>query len=330
MTTTFTTRRERGTRGTHGRGTGGRGTGTGPRRTRRRGTGIRDGQVPAHPVMRLVKGVVLLAVCAVVVLPFVGIVATSLAPSGQVTEAGGFVFWPESVDLSAYRAILSGGVVSRALQVSVFVTVVGTALALTATALLAYALSRPTMPGRGVVLMLVLFTLFFHPGMIPLYLAVKDFQLLDTVWAMIVPTMISGFNVIVMRAFFMGVPNELTEAATLDGASEWQIFRRIVLPLSKAVMAVIGLFYAVNYWNSFFTALLYIRDSDLWPLQLVLRTYVVNDTPLAQAELGADVVPAQPSLQMAVLVISVIPILLVYPFLQRHFAKGVLTGAVKG
>ncbi|RIQ37823.1 carbohydrate ABC transporter permease [Jiangella rhizosphaerae] len=280
--------------------------------------------------MRAVKGVVLTLVCLAIILPFVGIVSTSVAPSDQVTQAGGFVFWPDSVDFSAYDTIFAGGVVTRALQVSVFVTVVGTALALTATALLAYALARPGMPGRSIALILVLLTLLFHPGMIPTYLAVKDFGLLDTVWAMIVPTMVSGFNVIVMRAFFMAIPAELTDAATIDGAGEWQIFRRIVLPLSKAILAVIGLFYAVGYWNSFFTALLYLRDSSLWPLQLILRTYVVNDTPLAQADLNVEVIPAQGSIQMAVLVISVVPIVLVYPFLQKHFAKGVLTGAVKG
>ena len=295
-----------------------------------RGPHLRNGQPPPHPVMRVLKGLVVAVICFLVVMPFVGIVSTSVAPRSQVTEAGGFVFWPESVDLTSYQAILSGGVVSRSLQVSIFVTVVGTFLALTASALLAYALSRPGMPFRGFALGLVLLTLLFHPGMIPMYLTVKGFGLLDTVWALIVPTMISGFNVIVMRAFFMGVPTELTDAARIDGASEWQIFVRVMLPLSKAVLAVIGLFYAVAYWNSFFSALLYIRDPSLWPLQLVLRTYVVNNTSLAHGDLNVDALPPQQSIQMAVLVIAIVPILLVYPFLQRHFAKGVLTGAVKG
>lgn len=281
-------------------------------------------------MMRAFKGLVIVAICFVIIMPFVGIVSTSLAPSAQVTAAGGFVFWPESVSLDAYVTIFAGGVVTRSIQVSVFVTVVGTLLALTATSLLAYALARRNMPGRSVALMLVLMTLLFHPGMIPMYLAVKDFGLLDSVWALIVPSMISGFNVIVMRSFFMSLPQEITDAATIDGAGEGQIFARIVLPLSKAILAVIGLFYAVGFWNSFFSALLYLRDSSLWPLQLILRTYVINDTPLAQADLGVDVVPAQGTIQMAVLVVSILPIVMVYPFLQKHFAKGVLRGAVKG
>lgn len=295
-----------------------------------RGPHLHNGQAPPHPLMRLVKAVVVLVICFLIVMPFVGIVSTSLAPPSQVAGAGGFVFWPEAVDFTAYRAVLSGGVVTRAIQVSVFVTVVGTGLALTATALLAYALARPTMPFRGFILALVLLTLLFQPGMIPLYLAVKDFGMLNTLWALIIPPMVSGFNVIVMRAFFMRVPGELTDAAKIDGANERQIFFRIMLPLSKAIMAVIALFYAVAYWNSFFSALLYISDTSLWPLQLVLRTYVVNNTALASSDLNVDVVPPQASIQMAVLVIAIVPILIVYPFLQKHFSKGVLTGAVKG
>ncbi|NUR94659.1 MAG: carbohydrate ABC transporter permease, partial [Kribbellaceae bacterium] len=150
------------------------------------------------------------------------------------------------------------------------------------------------------------------------------------VWALIVPTMISAFNVVVLRAFFMNLPNEITESARIDGAGELMTFSYIVLPLSKAVLSVIGLFYAVAYWNAFFSALLYLNDSKLWPLQLVLRTYVINDTQLGSAELGTELLPPQASIQMAILVVSIVPILIIYPFLQRHFAKGVLTGAVKG
>ena len=142
--------------------------------------------------------------------------------------------------------------------------------------------------------------------------------------------MISAFNVVVLRAFFGALPRELIESARVDGAGELRIFTSIVLPLSKAVLAVIGLFYAVGYWNAFFNALLYINDTTLWPLQLVLRTYVINDTQLGMAELGLENLPPQAAIQMAILVISIVPILIIYPFLQRHFAKGVLTGAVKG
>jgi putative aldouronate transport system permease protein len=290
------------------------------------------GTTAPSPVSRGLKAVVLIAICAVVVLPFVGILSTSIASRAQITKAGGFVLLPDSASLSAYRAIFAGGVVTRALVVSVAITVIGTLLSLTCTALLAYSLSRPGSFAHKPMLMIVLFTLLFAPGIIPAYLVVKQLGLLNSYWSLVLPTAINAFNVIVMRAFFMGLPHELLESARIDGAGELTILRRLVLPLSRAVLAVIGLFYAVSYWNAFFNALLYMNDTTKWPLQLVLRTYVVNNAPIGVNQLAGsgEALPPQQSIQMAILVISIVPILLVYPFLQRHFAKGVLTGAVKG
>jgi multiple sugar transport system permease protein/putative aldouronate transport system permease protein len=286
--------------------------------------------MPSSLAMRGVKGVVLTACCAVVLIPFVGVISTSLATQKQLTDSGGFVLIPNHVTLGAYQAILSGGVVTRALGISVFITVAGTVISLACTSTLAYALSRPGSFAHKPILMLLLFALLFTPGVIPGYLVVKDLGLLNSYWALIVPTAVSAFNVIVLRAFFMGLPPQLIEAARIDGASEATILWRVVLPLSKAALAVIGLFYAVGYWNAFFNALLYINDTSKWPLQMVIQTYVVNNAPLGGQPPPGEVIPPQQSLQMAVLVISVIPILIVYPFLQRHFGKGVLTGAVKG
>jgi putative aldouronate transport system permease protein len=285
--------------------------------------------MPSWP-MRAFKGLVLLVFCAVVIIPFVGVISTSVAPNRQINSSGGLVLLPKSVNFAAYESLFAGGVVTRALFVSIFVTIVGTLLSLTVSCLLAYALSRPGFSAGRPILLVVLFSMLFSPGIIPLYLTVKGAGLLDSIWALIVPTMISAFNVVVLRAFFMNLPNEITESARIDGAGELKTFSYIVLPLSKAVLSVIGLFYAVAYWNAFFSALLYLNDSRLWPLQLVLRTYVINDTQLGSAELGTELLPPQASIQMAILVVSIVPILLVYPFLQRHFAKGVLTGAVKG
>lgn len=283
-------------------------------------------------MIRAVKGTILLVACALVVLPFVGIVSTSLAGQRQVTNSGGFVLVPDSASLAAYRAIFAGGVVTRALVISIAVTVVGTAISLLCTATLAYALSRPRSFGHKPLLLMVLFTLLFTPGIIPSYLTVKQLGLLDSYWSLIVPVAVNGFNVIVMRSFFMALPTEILESARIDGAGELTMLRRIVLPLSRAVLSVIGLFYAVGYWNAFFNALLYLNDNAKWPLQLVLRTYVVNNAELGVSQVGSgsEALPPQQSLQMAILVVSVVPILLVYPFLQRHFSKGVLTGAVKG
>jgi len=280
--------------------------------------------------MRAFKGLVLLVFCAAVIIPFVGVISTSVAPNKQINESGGLVLFPDSVNFRAYESLFAGGVVTRALFVSIFVTVVGTLLSLTVSGLLAYALSRPSFSAGLPILLVVLFSMLFSPGIIPTYLVVKGVGLLDSIWALIVPTMVSAFNVVVLRAFFTNLPNEITESARIDGAGELKIFSYIVLPLSKAVLSVIGLFYAVAYWNAFFSALLYLNDSKRWPLQLVLRTYVINDTQLGSAELGTELLPPQASIQMAILVVSIVPILIIYPFLQRHFAKGVLTGAVKG
>ncbi|MDI1460431.1 carbohydrate ABC transporter permease [Catellatospora sp. KI3] len=286
---------------------------------------------PPSAGARALKGLVLTLCCAAVVVPFVGIVATSLSPRAEVTRAGGFVLVPKQISFAAYEAILSGGVVTRATLVSLFVTAAGTLLSLVATTLLAYGLSRPGSFAHRPLLMTVLFAVLFGPGLIPSYLVVKSLGLLDTYWALLLPPMINAFNVIIMRSFFLELPPEVIESARIDGAGDLAVLTRIVLPLSKAALAVIGLFYAVGYWNAFFSALLYLNDSGMWPLQLVLRTYVVNQTQLGVDQLGGGAgLPPQEAVQMAILVLSIVPVLLVYPFVQRHFSKGVLIGAVKG
>ena len=276
------------------------------------------------------KAIVLFLCCAAVVVPFLGIVATSLASREDVTRAGGFVMFPSSISFDAYEAILSGGVVTRATVVSLLVTVMGTLLSLVTTTLLAYGLSRRGTLLHRPLLAIVLLPLLFTPGIIPSYLIVRNLGLLDTYWSLILPVMVNAFNVIVLRAFFMELPGEVIDSARIDGAGDLTVLWRIVLPMSKAVLAVVGLFYAVAYWNSFFGALLYLNDTAKWPLQLVLRTYVVNQSELGVDQLGGETLPPREAVQMAILVLSIIPILLVYPFVQRHFTKGVLIGAVKG
>ncbi|NYE74936.1 carbohydrate ABC transporter permease [Microlunatus parietis] len=291
------------------------------------------GMVMPRMPERVIKAIFLFVICGLVVFPFIGVISTSLATPEEVVQSGGFVLIPtQGLDLSAYRSIFAGGTVTQALLVSTFITTVGTAIALLLTCTLGWALSRRGTIGNKALLLLVLISLLFNPGLIPMYLTVQQFGLLDTLWAVIVPTCVSAFNVIVVRAFFVGLPHEVIDSARIDGATEWKLFWHIGLPLSKAVVAVIGLFYGVGYWNSFFSALLYLDDSSLWPLQLVLRTYVVNGVEIGGQDLGVgqEILPPQTSIQMAILMISIIPILCVYPFIQRHFAKGVLTGAVKG
>ncbi|GAA3694107.1 carbohydrate ABC transporter permease [Nonomuraea antimicrobica] len=290
------------------------------------------GQTPASLPWRAAKSVLLLVCCLLVAVPFFSIAATSLADTKQVNEAGGFVLWPERPTLEAYRAILEGGLVSQALLVSVGVTVVGTALALVSSVTLAYGLSRPGSLGHRPVLMILLFSLLFTPGVIPSYLLIKELGLINSYWSLILPTMVNAFNVIVLRSFFMSIPRDLVDAARIDGARAGQILRSIVIPLSKAAIAVVGLFYAVSYWNAFFNAMLYMNESAKWPMQLVLRTYVVNNAAIGAGEAAASgaALPPSQALQAAILVLSVVPIVVVYPFLQRHLRKGVMIGAVKG
>ncbi|GAB3763586.1 carbohydrate ABC transporter permease [Microlunatus parietis] len=289
---------------------------------------INGAKPPSIPI-RMLKGVVLLIASLLVIMPFVAVISTSLADQEQINAAGGYVLFPTNPTFAAYEAIFRGGVVTRATIVSILITVVGSALSVTVVTMLAYALSRPGTFAHRPILLMVLFTMLFSAGMIPNYLLVKQLGLIDSYWALILPTMVSGFQVILMRGFFLEVPKEIIEAARIDGAGEFRILTTIMVPLSKAALAVIALFNAVSYWNAFFNAVLYINSTEKWPLQLVLRTYVVDNSSIG-VDLPGDYIPPQQSLQMAILVVSLVPICLVYPFLQKHFAKGVIIGAVKG
>ncbi|MFF1352993.1 carbohydrate ABC transporter permease [Streptomyces sp. NPDC058297] len=282
-----------------------------------------------RPATQTAKAVAIAVVLALVLIPFLVIISTSLASNKEVVDNGGWVLWPTDPTLRAYRNILSGGIVTKALGVSIGVTLTGTLVSLACTSFLAYALSRPGVLGGKPVLLVILFTFLFPPGMIPAFLLVKGLGLQDMYAALIAPVLINVFNLVVLRGFFQGIPEELYEAARLDGAGDWTVFWRIVLPLSKAALAVVGLFYAVSYWNAWFNASIYL-ESDHWPLSQVLRTYVIGGAQISDTGLSeAGMVSAPQTTQMAVLVIATVPILLVYPFLQKYFTKGVLTGAVK-
>jgi ABC-type glycerol-3-phosphate transport system permease component len=281
---------------------------------------------------KISKATALAVVCLLVLLPFAAVLSTSLSSQEALAKAGSYVLIPRDPTWAAYSEIWAGGAVTRALVVSAGVTVVGTVLATTVTVLLAYGLSRRGSFGHRALLAVVLLTFLFHPGIIPQYLTVRSLGLLDSYAALVLPSALSAFNVIIIRGFFMGLPAELYDSARIDGAGEFRILGQIVLPLSKAVIAVIGLFYAVGFWNAWFNALLYLNDSHRWPLQLLLRTYVLQGQSLGDnaAVASADAPPPQQAVQAAVVIVALIPILLIYPFLQRHFTKGVLTGAVKG
>ncbi|WP_299537134.1 carbohydrate ABC transporter permease [uncultured Streptomyces sp.] len=284
------------------------------------------------PVTRAGKGVVLVVTVLTVIVPFWVVLATSLSPDSQVIANGGYALWPERWTTHAYDLVFSGGQITRAVGVSALVTVVGTAASLACTILLAYALARPGVTGGKPIMLLILFTLLFPAGMIPSFLVVNGMGLRNTYWALFLPVLVSAFNLVVMRGFFQGIPQELFESAKIDGAGELRILFTIVLPLSKAVVAVVGLFYAVGYWNDFFRAVLYTDQATMWPLQTWMRTYVVQSQQSlinVAGNVNEQIQFAPQTVNMAVVMIATVPILCVYPFIQRYFAKGVLTGAVK-
>jgi putative aldouronate transport system permease protein len=287
---------------------------------------------------RLGRGTVITVVVLAVLVPLWVVVVTSLSSTETINAAGGYVFLPREFNPSAYIVIFSGGQVTDAILVSTLVTVIGTALSLTVTVLAAYGLSRVGTLFHRPILFYFLLTFLIYPGMIPSYLVVTGLGLKDNLLALVVPAAVSAFNLVVLRAFFMSIPQELFDSARIDGAGEFRILFRLVLPLSKAVTAVVGLFYAVGYWNSFFNAVLYLDRNDLQPVQRVLQQFILAGQSPSSAGSGAVVhlpilgytAPPNLAIKMAVVVVTVIPALIVYPFVQRHFTKGVIVGAVKG
>jgi len=241
-----------------------------------------------------------------------------------------FILFPEKWSLASYRYLLSTDAFARSIGVSAYLAVVGTALSLVVTASLAYALSRKRMRGRNVILLFILITILFNPGMIPQYMLVRQLHLINSLWSLIVPALASGWNVILMKNFFDSIPAELEESAAIDGSNDLSTWVRIILPLSLPSLAAFGLFYAVGYWNQFFNALIYLNDAAKWPIQVMLQNMLLNAD---NTELQADAFMAPPpaeTLKMAAVVTATVPILCVYPFLQKHFAKGAMVGSVKG
>ena len=276
-------------------------------------------------------GVVLLAVLG----PLWIIVVTSLSTRAAVNRAGGLVIWPDGLTLEAYRQMLGDPTVRTALLVSLGITLVGTAVSLVVSILCAYGLSRPRSVGHRFLLVLLIITMFVSGGLIPTFLVVTGLGGYGQWWALILPGAVSVFNILVLRSFYSETSADLIDAARVDGAGDWRILWSVVLPTSRAVTAVVALFYAVGYWNSFFNVMLYMpTESERWPLTYVLLTYVNRGNGLpGSINSGFGTAHAQTaplSLQMAVVVLTLVPLLLVYPFLQKHFRTGVLTGAIKG
>lgn len=284
------------------------------------------------PLVRWMLTIFMIVLAIVMILPFLYILSTSFA-SFQDTTRNGILLVPQHPTLEGYKWLLNGGIIVPAFMVSIIVTLAGTAIGVLLTTTFAYGLSIRGLPGRKFFLWVVLLTMLISAGLIPNYLLIRQLNLLDTLWALILPGIVSGFHIIVMRQFFLNIPQELIDSAHIDGANDWQVLWHVAIPLSKAVIAVIALFEAVAQWNNFFKAILYLSDSNLYPLSLIVRMLVLQgQTPTDLASgLGTSAAPPpELALQMAAVVVTTVPILLVYPFLQRHFTKGVLTGSIKG
>jgi len=241
--------------------------------------------------------------------------------------------FPSQISFEAYEHIFSSRRIPRAFFVTVFITLTGTALNLLFTTMLAYPLSKKWIPGRNAVLFMVVFTMLFTGGMIPLYVLVNGLGLIDTFWALLLPGLISAFNLLIMKTYFEGLPGELEEAARVDGCGEIRTLASVVLPLSMPIMATLGLFYGVQHWNGYFHAIMFINDKEMMPIQVVLRRMI--EAANVSAELEAvnpmeiqEMPPA--TIKMAAIVVATAPIIAIYPFLQKHFIRGFLLGSIKG
>lgn len=283
-------------------------------------------------VFNVVNTIVMALVCVVMLYPVLMVVGRSLM-SDIERATHPLCLFPTKIDWSGYKFILSpNSNIGRGYLVTIGRTVIGTCLSLMVTSLLAYPLSKKEYPGRRVITALIVFTMWFSGGMIPNFLLIKSLGLMNSFWVFILPMTVSAYNMIILRNFFMQISESLEEAAKLDGAGDFTIYSRVYLPLSTAAMATIALFYAIAHWNSWFDALLYINNQKLWPMQYILRQLIssASVSDIASAAAVTDKTPAAETVKMATIVVSTVPILCVYPFLQRYFVKGVLVGSVKG
>lgn len=273
--------------------------------------------------------VALFGIC--VLYPVIYIISSSFS-SPKAVMSGNVLLLPVDFTLNGYGAVLRYDNVWVGFRNSLFYMTVGTTINLVMTTLAAYPLSRKDVPFKGIIMFLFTFTMIFNAGMIPNYLLIRDLGILNTVWAMLIPGAVSVYNMIVMRTFFMtSIPEDLLEASKLDGCTDFQYLRKVVLPLSKSILAVIVMYYAVGHWNAYFNAFLYLSDDRRYPLQLFLRDILIsNQVGAEMVDTYSENVGIEYVLKYALIVIATVPMVVIYPFVQKHFQKGVMIGAIKG
>lgn len=277
----------------------------------------------------------LLAVVAILVLyPLVFVLSASISNPATVLN-GEMWLWPKEISLVGYQKVLENKDLLNSYMNTIIYTVVGTAINLVMTVMAAYPLSQKSFYGRNVITAIMVFTMFFSGGLVPAYMLVKQLGMLNSMWALVIPSAVSVWNIVIMRTFFQtSIPGEIQEAASIDGCSDWKTLWRIVLPLSMPILAVMVLFYAVGHWNAYFNALIYLTDRGQYPLQLILREILVQGEMEHMVNVGdsshAKTIMDQEAVKYAVVVVANLPILLLYPFLQKYFVKGIMIGALKG
>ncbi len=266
------------------------------------------------------------------VLPFLYVIAGSFATEKELTEKAFFII-PETWSLNAYQYAIRTNNILRGLKNSVFLTIMGTVMCMLFSMSFAYPLSKAHFRGRNWIMNLVIVTMLFSGGMIPSYMVITAYGLYDSYWALVLPALINPFNMIIIKKFFSGLPVELDEASYMDGANDMQIFVKVALPLSKPVIASISLFYGVGFWNDYFNAMIYLQTPEKFPVQIQLRSIILLSSKVSEAAMDfydLNGAPPDKAVKMACTAIATIPILCVYPFVQKYFTKGVMVGAVKG
>ena len=278
--------------------------------------------------------IILFIILLIVGIPLLYVLAASFS-SPQAVTSGKVLLWPVDFSLEGYKAVFQHKLILRAYGNSMFYTIAGTCINVVLTMFAAYPLSRSDLPGGKAIMLMFVFTMVFKGGLIPMYLLISSLHMLNTVWAMIIPGAVTAYNVIVACTFIKSnIPKELLEAAQIDGCSDLKFFIRFVIPLSKAVMAVITLYYAIGHWNAYFNALVYLKNENLYPLQIVLKDILVSNQVNANMIYDAELAEAKEGLsellKYSLIVVSAIPVLIIYPFVQKHFVTGIMVGSVKG
>ena len=284
-------------------------------------------------VFGLVNGFIMILFALVMVYPIWYVIVASFTDYNELMQNSGVLLWPKSPTIDAYKMAFRNPLILTSYGNTLFIVIVGTAVSLALSSLGAYFLTRQDVKLKKIINILIIITMYFSGGMIPIYFTVIGLGLENSLFALILPVAISTFNLIIMRTAFEGIPRSIEESAEIDGAGHWGILIRIILPLSGTTLAVIGLYYCVSYWNSWFNAMLYIKEREKYPLQLVLREILLQNATNEMTGGGADISETSQiseAIKYAVIVIATLPILCVYPFLQKYFVKGVMIGAVKG